>query len=314
MESSGSRVLVTGGTGFVGSAIVRALGSRPMRLLMRDDSQRHTAADADIEYVTGDVTDPASLQGAMDGCDAVIHLVAIIEEEGDATFDRVIRAGTANIVAAAVAAGVPRLLHMSALGTRNDPRYGYFLAKYRAEQAVRQSSLNWTIFRPSIIFGPGDGFIRILADLVRSAPVIPVAGDGKSKFQPIAVEQVAAAFTNALDEPATHGQTYDLGGGKIYTYEELLDLVARTLKKRKPKIHVPVALIRPVVALTKPLPEKLRPPVTGEQLKMLAIDNCTDASATETLTGEPAIRLEDAIDYIRQEAKSAATDSRRPAD
>ena len=292
------RVLVTGGTGFVGRTIIRALCDRPIRVLAREAGEAARLQSANVEAVAGDVTEAESLRGTMDGCDAVIHLVAIIEEEGGATFDRVIRGGTVNVVREARRAGVQRLLHMSALGARNDPRYGYFEAKWQAEQAVEQSGIPWTIFRPSIIFGPGDGFVTLLAKLIKSAPVIPVVGAGRSLFQPIAVEEVADAFVRALDDPATAGHTYELGGGKIYTYEELLDAVAKQLGAGKSKMHVPVGLMKGVVALSSPLPKALRPPVTSEQLKMLAIDNATNCSATAELIGREPIRLEDGLAYL----------------
>lgn len=294
-----TRIFITGANGFVGSAIQSALGDRPVRLLVR---QPGGGAGQAVEQVAGDVTDAASLNGLMDGCDTVIHLVAIISEEGGATFDQVIRQGTENVVAEAKRAGVSRFLHMSALGTRDDPRYGYFHAKYRAEQAVKESGIPWTIFRPSVIFGPGDEFITTLARLVNRAPVIPVVGSGESKFQPVAVAQVARAFARALDDPATIGQTYDLGGGMTYTYEEMIGVIADELRKQKPRVHIPVGLMMPVVQLSKVLPKQLRPPVTEEQLKMLAIDNCTDNSATAELAGEAARSLEGNITYIRSQA------------
>ena len=291
------RVFLTGGSGFVGSNLRRALGPRPLRLLVRDRS-RFNAPAGDVEIVEGDVTDPASLAGAIAGCDAVVHLVAIIEEDGGRTFDGVIRQGTVNVVAEAQRAGVGRFLQMSALGARNDPRFGYFEAKWQAEQAVKGSGLAWTIFRPSVQFGPGDGFITVLAKLVRTAPIIPVVGDGRSKFQPVAVQEVCEVVVRALDDPSTIGQTYELGGGQIYPYEELLDVIAAKLGTRKRKVHVPVALMMPIVRLAKPLPKALRPPVTEEQLKMLALDNASDRSATADLIGRPPLRLEDGIDYI----------------
>lgn len=295
-----SRIFITGASGFVGSALQTALGDRPVRLLMRRrTSEPGTGASERVEIVVGDVTDASSLHGLMDGCDTVIHLVAIISEEGGATFDKVIHHGTVNVVAEANRAGIGRFLHMSALGTRNDPRYGYFLAKYRAEQAVKESGIPWTIFRPSVIFGPGDEFITTLAQLVRRAPVIPVVGSGESKFQPVAVAQVAQAFVRALDDPATIDQTYELGGGKTYTYDEMIGVIAAELKKQKPRVHVPVGLMTPVVQLAKVLPKQLRPPVTEEQLKMLAIDNCTDHSAIAKLTGQPALSLEGNLSYLR---------------
>jgi len=234
----------------------------------------------------------------MDGCEAVIHLVAIIAEAGGATFDGVIRQGALNVVDEAVRAGVRRFIHMSALGAMNNPAYGYMEAKWQSEQAVQAAGIPWTIFRPSVVFGPGDGFITPLAGLVRAAPVIPVVGAGRSKFHPVSVGEVAEAFRVALDDPSAAGHVYELGGGRIYAYEELLDVIAAKLGKKKPKVHVPVGLMMPIVKLTKSLPQALRPPVTEEQLKMLALDNCTDQSATAELIGRAAMRLEDGIDYI----------------
>ena len=292
------RIFLTGGTGYVGGNIRAALAGRPLRLLVRDKNRSAALAGDDVELVEGDVTDTASLRGAMDGCATAINLVAIIAEEGGATFDGVIRRGTENVVAEAQRAGVSHFIQMSALGAMNVPRYGYLDAKWRAEEAVKAAGIPWTIFRPSVIFGPGDEFINTLAGLIRAAPVIPVVGDGQSKFQPVAVGEVAESFVRALDDPAAIGQTYELGGGKIYPYEGLLDAIAAKLGKRKPKVHVPVGLMMPIVKLSKPLPKKLRPPVTEEQLKMLALDNCTDHSATAGLIGRPPLALEDGIDYI----------------
>ncbi|MEJ7763786.1 MAG: complex I NDUFA9 subunit family protein [Thermomicrobiales bacterium] len=297
-RSPAGPVLLTGGTGFVGSAIRQAI-DRPLRLLVRDKAKAARATGVGIELVEGDVTDAASLRGAMDGCSAVVHLVAIIAEEGGATFDGVIHRGTVNVVDEAKRAGVGRFIHMSAMGARDDDRFAYMRAKWQAEQAVQASGLTWTIFRPSVIFGPGDGFINQLAGLIRKAPVIPVVGAGTSKFMPVRVEEVAEAFRRALDDPsATGGQIYELGGAKIYTYEELLDVIAAKLGKKKPKVHIPVGLMMPIVKLSKPLPAALRPPVTEEQLKMLALDNSTDHSATAELIGRSPTALEDGIDYV----------------
>ena len=292
------RIVLTGSTGFVGTNLRAALGNRPLRLLVRDTTKAAHLAAEHVELLEGDITKPESLHGTMNGCATAINLVAIIAETGGATFDTVIRQGTVNALAEAKRAGISRFIQMSALGAMNDPRYGYMEAKWQAEEAVKASGLDWTIFRPSIIFGKGDEFITTLASLIRKAPVIPVVGDGQSKFQPVAVAEVAESFVRALDDPGTIGQTYELGGGQIYPYEGLLDVIAAKLGKRKPKVHVPVRLMMPIVKLSKPLPKALRPPVTEEQLKMLALDNCTDHSATARLIGRPPLRLEDGIDYI----------------
>lgn len=289
-------IYLTGGTGFVGTAIQKALKGRSLKLLVRPGATGPRNPDA--TYVAGDVTDPISIAGTMDGCSTVIHLVAIIEETGKATFDRVIRQGTENVVAEAKRAGIEHFILMSAMGVRDDPRYAYFLAKHGAEQAVELSGLPWTIFRPSIIFGPGDGFINQLADLVRSAPVVPIAGDGQTLFQPVSVAEVAKSFVWAVDHPASIGQIYELGGPDILTYDEIIALIQQQLGTAKRTIHLPTGLVRGVVTASSPLPKRLRPPVTAEQLKMLEISNCTANSATADLAGRPLLRLQNGMDYL----------------
>ena len=297
-DSRSGRILLAGGTGFVGRQIRTRLKDRELRLLVRDPSSLRDSGSA--ELVRGDVLDPNSLAAAMDGIDTVIHLVAIIEQTGGATFDAIIRQGTENVVAAARAAGVTRFIHMSALGDRSNPEYPYLHAKWAAEEAVRGSGLDWTIFRPSVIFGPGDGFITVLANLIRRAPVIPVVGSGASKFQPVATADVSDSFGRAVDDPATIGQVYELGGGEIYSYAEMLDVIAAQLGKSRPKVHIPIGMMKAIVRATSPLPKALRPPVTTEQLRMLALDNCTDHSATRHLIGRAPVSLRDGIGYLNR--------------
>ncbi|MFL5760157.1 MAG: complex I NDUFA9 subunit family protein [Thermomicrobiales bacterium] len=291
-------ILITGGTGFVGGSLVPALAGRPLRLLVRDPSSSPIKASPAIEIVQGDVTDLTSLAEAARGCDTVIHLVAIIEERDGATFDRIIREGTVNMVEAAKSASVKRFVNMSALGASDRPGFDYMRAKWRAEEAVKSSGLDWTIVRPSVIFGPGDGFVNALAGVVRGFPVVPVVGDGKTRFQPVSVRDVADAFAAIVDDPMTARQTFELGGPDQLTYEQMLNLIAEKLGKKKPKVHVPVGVMKTIVAVSAPLPKGIQPPVTKEQLKMLALDNTTAQSATERLIGRPPLGLRDGIDYI----------------
>lgn len=297
-DLSEGRIFLSGAAGFVGRSILDQFEDRPVRALVHNplpDLERR----ANVETVTGDVTNPATLRGTMDGCSIVVHLVAVIEESGGATFDEVIRQGTENMLSEAKQAGIDRFIHMSALGAHDNPTYGYLQAKWRAEQAVKESGLQYTIFRPSVIFGPGDGFINALAGVVRGFPIVPVVGDGTARFQPVAVSDVARCYVRAIDDPkTTAGETFELGGGTVYTYEELLGLIASELGTSKRKVHVPVSVMKAVVALSSPLPKALRPPVTSEQLKMLALDNTTEDSATERLIGSKPMSLEDALGYI----------------
>lgn len=296
MDVSSDRVFVTGGTGFVGSRIVSTLEHRPLRLLRRTPGD---SSAPNQETSIGNVTDASSLEGTMTGCTVVVHLVGIIEEQGDATFDQVIRQGTENILAEAKRAGVEHFVHMSALGAQDTPGLGYHTAKWKAEQAVINSGLPYTIFRPSVIFGPGDGFITTLAGVIKAFPVIPVVGNGKTRFQPVQIQDVADAFRAAVDNPEQHAnRIHELGGARQYSYEEMLDTIAAELQKKKPKAHVPIGLMKIVVAASGPLPKALRPPVTSEQLKMLGLDNSTADSATARLIGRQPKSLEDGLDYL----------------
>jgi NADH dehydrogenase len=293
-------IFITGGTGFVGSHIVQALAPHhDLRLLVRPGSTH--SVPPGVETVEGDVVRPETLKGQMDGCSAVIHLVAIIEERKEKTFDNVIRWGTENVIVAAKAAGIGRFIFMSAIGARYDLDYSYHLAKYLAEEDVKQAGFNYTIFRPSVIFGEGDGFISVLANLVARSPITPIVGSGKSRFQPVQVDDVAACFVRAIEDPElTRDKTYELGGGRAYTYQEMIVAIGRTIGRSRPRIHIPTPVMRAVVGATNPLPRALRPPVTTEQLKMLSLDNSTPNSATELLIGRKPIALEDGIGYLRK--------------
>jgi len=294
-------ILLIGGTGYVGD------GMRPrmrdagfdVRLLVRSatDAPRYEAEG--FTTAVGDITDQESLVPALAGVDAVVNLVGLIKEKGDATWERVHYDGTLTIIDAAKRAGVERVVQMSALGAGDVPQYPYHYTKWRAENALKDSGLAWTIFRPSIIFGPGEQvhFISQLADLVRSAPIVPVVGKGDARFQPVQLDDVADSFIAALRDPTTADATYDLAGPDVLTYEEILDEVMRALGKQKPKVHVPVGVMSPVMALLSALPV-VEPPVTTQQLKMLKLDNTTHNNAVEHLTGHPPIPLRGNLGYV----------------
>lgn len=250
------------------------------------------------EVAYGDVTDPAALRAALQGVDTVIHLVAIIREKGSYTFEAVNVQGTANLVQAMQATGVQRLIHMSALGTGPAPQFRYTYSKWRGEEAVRQSGLHWTIFRPSIIFGEGFGFIdRVKQAVTMTPPLASIPGPGKVRFQPIWVEDVARCIAMALRDESAIGKTYEIGGPEHLTYEEILDLVIRELGLRRIKVHVPLWLLKLVVPLMGVLPD---PPVTSVELAQLDLgDNITALDSVERSFGFRPARLADKLGYIR---------------
>jgi NADH dehydrogenase len=305
-ETAGRRVLLIGGTGYVGDVMRHRLreAGHAVTLLVRPSSSPAEYEREGFATVEGDVTDPGSLVRALERVmpEAVINLVAVIKEKGDVTFERLNYQGTVNVIDAMRRAGAGRLLQMSAVGAGNSPEHPYHYTKWKAENAVKESGLSWTIFRPSIVFGPGKHpqFVTQLADVVRMAPVVPVVGDGRSRFQPIHLDDVAAAYERAVRDPATTaGQTYELAGPEVVTYEEILDECARALGKKKPKLHVPVGLMKPAAALMGAIPF-IDAPVTTEQLKMLKLDNTTRENAVSALIGREPIPFRGNIGYISQ--------------
>lgn len=290
------KVFVTGGTGFVGRAVLAALtgaGHTP-RVLVRDATAARATELArrfQAELTPGDVLEPDSLRAAVPGCDAVIHLVGIISEVGRNTFENVHVAATRHVLAAAQAAGIRRYVHMSALGTRPGAASRYHQSKWAAEEAVRASGLAWTIFRPSLIYGPGDHFTGLFAALARWSPALPVMGSGRGLLQPVAVEVVALAFVRALTEPAAAGRTFDLCGPERLTFNQVLDAILEVADRRRPKLHVPLPLARLLARLLEGIFPRLlgrAAPLNRDQLLMLQEDNVGDPQPANELFGLPA--------------------------
>ncbi|HVQ77314.1 MAG TPA: complex I NDUFA9 subunit family protein [Candidatus Binatia bacterium] len=275
------RVFVTGGTGFVGRAVLRSLVAQGflVRCLVRRGSEADLRGFEAIDRVPGDVLQADGLVAAAEGCTAIVNLVGIIREHPSRgiTFRRLHVTATENMLQVARAAGIERFVQMSALGARTDARAEYHRTKWQAEEAIRASGLDWTIFRPSIIFGPGDGLVSMLARMIRLAPAVPVIGNGRYQLQPIAVEQVAEAFARALRVPATVGRAYEAAGSTAYPYVEILDQIGAAIgRPRVRKVHAPLTLVRGMTRLLQWLPAY---PLTMDQITMLVEGSTADPSA-----------------------------------
>jgi NADH dehydrogenase len=272
------RVAITGGTGFVGSNTARALLGAGHEVVLVSRGSRRVTAREGLTVARADVIEGKGLPEAFAGCDAVVHLVAIIREKGRQTFDSVIRRGTENMLTAADTAGIGHVVYISAIGAGPDPRFPYHYSKWMAEQAVRGSGIPFTTLRPSLIFGPGDGFFTTLSGLVRyGIPVIPIAGDGGALFQPIGVDDVVRCILRSLEHGAALREI-EIGGPEQLTYEEIVDVIHDAIGAgMRIKVHVPVPALMPAAAvMDKVLPN---PPVTPAQLRMLALNNITRIDA-----------------------------------
>jgi Nucleoside-diphosphate-sugar epimerases len=286
-------VLVTGGTGFVGRAIVAELhrAGHAIHLLARDPHSRTVSSLASTYSTTvraGNVLDASSLNEACAEMDAVIHLVGIISEVGRQTYEAVHIEGTRNMVEACRSASVKRFVQMSALGTRLNAQARYHQSKWAAEEVVRHSGLTWTIFRPSIVYGPDDGFVNLFARIARRSPVVPIIGNGESKFQPIAIPNVARAFVAALVEPRAENETFVLAGPEVFTLNRIVDEILRAMKLKRLKLHLPVTFARLQAAFLEFLFGRLlhkAPPLNRDQILMLQEDNTGDGSPADELFG-----------------------------
>lgn len=295
------KVFLTGGSGFVGQEVIQQLLKADHSVLVLSRDPAALKKISQVESVFGDTTQPDSLKKLLSGCDAVINLVGIIREfpGRGITFSRLHTESTRNLLQAAKEQGVSRFLQMSANGTRADAITTYHKTKWAAEQLVRQSQLDWTIFRPSLIFGPRDQFVNMLADLIRKLPVTPVMGDGRYRLQPVSVVNVAEGFVKALGAKESVGQVYHCGGPEAYSYDEVLDLIGTALGKRSVcKLHQPLLLMKPVVALLQSIPQF---PMTSDQLQMLLEGNCCDPTEWSEAFGLKLIDFNKGIaEYIKQ--------------
>jgi NADH dehydrogenase len=277
-------ILVTGASGFVGRHVTRELAANGthVRAMVRDAKGAAVLVDVDCELVRGDVTDPASLRAAARGVRTIVHLVAIVEG-APATFERVMAAGTGNLVEAARESGVRRIVLMSALGTGPGATVPYFRAKWAAEQAVASSGVDHVVLRPSFVFGTDGGALPRFLRIARLAPVTPVIGPGTQRVQPIWIDDLVRAVRIALEADAPE-RPVELGGPEAVTWSALWRRIKAALGTRRPALHIPFWLARGPAALFERMPPAL---LTRDQLRMLeGPDNVvTDGGASMRALG-----------------------------
>ncbi|MCX7628366.1 MAG: complex I NDUFA9 subunit family protein [Methylophilaceae bacterium] len=279
-------VTLLGGSGFVGSHLAHQLdaaGYRVRVLTRRRESAKHLILLPHVEVVECDIGDDDQLRTGVAGADAVVNLVGILHERAGATFDVVHGELPRRIVAACRRAAVSRLLHVSALRAGPNAPSAYLRSKGVGEAVVRQSGLHWTVFRPSVIFGAGDRFLTLFANLARRLPVMFLACPD-ARFQPVWVEDVARAITISLEQPATVGQSYDMCGPKVYTLRELVTYAAHCVGAGPVIVGLNPACSMLLGTVMEWLPIKL---LTRDNVLSMQIDSVCDCAIPSIFGFEP---------------------------
>jgi NADH dehydrogenase len=288
----GQRVCIIGGSGFVGRAIIHEAISQGHQVTVacRHPERARSVLLSCERAVRADIADGSGLDDAVQGADVVINLVGLLFEKGRYNFETVHVQGTEHVLAACKKAGVSQYLHMSALGAGQVEGSKYSMSKAAAEAQVRQADINWTIFRPSIIYGAGDSFFNKFKKMTTALPVLPVISGG-TRFQPVWVEDVARAFVASIGNKHVKGKEFELAGPTAYTFRQLLEMLMNTLGRKRQLIPMPEKAAQLMAILTQFLPT---PPITKDQLILLKHDNVAQGEVFPKLFGE-ASALEDVL-------------------
>jgi NADH dehydrogenase len=292
-------IVVTGGAGFLGRRVVAALRERNqnVRVLIRRPDQAEVVKPFGVEVAYGDTRDADSLNRALEGATGLIHLVAVIRKRRGATFRSVNVEGARNVYSAASVSGVRRSVFVSAIGAALRSPEPYFASRWEGEEEARASGIPTTVVRFSSLFGEGDEFFNVMAALVKVAPVVPIPGRGKTRFQPIHVEDAAQVCVRALQDDSKIGRTFELGGPDVLTYQQMMSTVARAMGKRRLQVPVPPAVMGPAVTAMSWLMET--PPVTPDQFRMLRFDSVGKPGSAESEFRFKPRPLRGNIDFVR---------------
>lgn len=297
------RILVAGGTGFVGTHITRKLleQGHHVAVLTRNPHRAKARVDPQIELRQGDVSDLESLKHAMANIDVVISTVQfpnhpVQNPKKGHTYEQVDGEGTVRQVKAAVLAGVKRFIYISGAGTREGQTAPWFRAKLKAEKAVRESGMAYTIFRPSWVYGPNDRSLNRFAAFARFLPFMPIIGDGKARIQPVFVEDLAVAAATSITLEKATNKTYEIGGPETLTMDEIVQTMLQVMGKKRPLFHVPAGLMKIV---TLPLTLLPQPPLSPEAVDFILMEEPCDNTALIEDFGITLTPLAEGLSYLK---------------
>lgn len=270
-------ILITGGTGFVGSHLIKQLidEGQKVRCVVREGSKKiERIKGLGAEIVHGDVTDADSLTDACKDIDTIVHLVGIIQEEKGMTFQSIHVDGTRNLVNAAKKNNVRLFYYQSANGADKEGAVEYYRTKAEAEEIVKNSGLDYIIFRPSLIYGSGDEFVLRLKKIIHDAPIIPIIGSGESRLQPVFIDDLIACLIKAITASQLKNRTFCIAGPEQIRFKDVVNRIADAMQVNKPKIHFPVFFMKPAAMIMEAFLSKS--PVTRDQIIMIQGDNICD--------------------------------------
>lgn len=276
------KVAVTGATGFVGRHLVKRLladGHQITAVIHRTHPE--WLRSSDVEARSASVSDLSSLSSAFAGAEVVYHLVGIIAETRQNTFNGTVAEGTKKVAAACGKAGVGRLIYLSAMGTSAEAPAKYHKAKFAAEEAVINSGLNYVILRPSVIYGPGDGFVSLLSQMIRLTPVVPVIGTGKYQLQPVFIDDLMAVMAGCLSTEEAWGEIIDVGGPQKLEFLEILSIIGSALHRKRMNFFVPTVVAKAAATVLEHI---MKPaPLTVDQLTMMEAGSTGDIEKMKKL-------------------------------
>ncbi len=265
--------------------------------LVRSESQAAKAAKLGARAVIGDITRPDTLAKALTGVEKIVHLAAVNRDKGEITMEKVNALGTIHLVDAAKAAGVKHIVTVVGLGADSKRPYPLAATQGRGVEYLMASGVPYTVLEASVIFGAGDEFLNTFAGLAKVPPVMVVPGDGRSRFQPIAAQDVAACAAKALIMPEVINRRLQICGSEVITLEGIIDAILSEMRLSRIKLHMPVPVLRIAVGLMDALP---KPPVTKSLLAQLGVDNVATDNATEKVFGVKPIKLREGISFVRE--------------
>lgn len=279
-------ILITGATGYIGQHLVSRLvaqGERP-RCLVRDVKKAASTLPADkVELVQGATTQPATLDAALQGIETVVHTAFMTADKKETPSDHYEETnvgGTSNLILAAKAAGVQRMIELSGLGTKPDKPGSYMQGRYLSEKMLMESGLSWTIIRPSVLFGKNASFTKGLVDLIHTSPILPLIGGGTTMFQPIYVEDVITVIVKVLEDPTrTNGKIYTIGGPEYYSFTQIFNELLKALHTNRLKVYAPTPLVGIGAAVMEAVLPK--PPLTKAAMTLFSFNNTTDLNGIE---------------------------------